>query len=127
MGLDQFARSIDPKYVTSPVDFDTREIPPEENREIYYWRKHPNLQGWMERLYRKKGGKDESFNCVPVTLDLFDLEALEKDIIGSALPETTGFFFGQSYGDEKEGDLQFIQIARTEIALGRAVYYTSWW
>ena len=127
MGLDQYARSVDSKYVTSPVDFDTSEIPPDENREIHYWRKHPNLQGWMERLYRQKGGNDDVFNCVPVALDLADLDALEKDVVANALPETTGFFFGQSTEEDRIDDLKFIQKARTELALGRAVYYYSWW
>ena len=127
MGLDQYARSIDPKQVTSPVDFLTEDMDRSDHREIYYWRKHANLQGWMERLYRQKGGKDADFNCVPVQLTAADLDALEKDVVANALPETTGFFFGQSSEEDRIDDLKFIQTARTEIALGKAVYYYSWW
>ena len=31
-------------------------------KEIAYWRKHPDLHGWMENLYREKGGREKSFN-----------------------------------------------------------------
>lgn len=32
----------------------------QEDQEIAYWRKHPNLQGWMEQLWREKGGEVNS-------------------------------------------------------------------
>ncbi len=32
--------------------------------QLYYWRKHPELHGWMEKLYRETGGAAQSFNCV---------------------------------------------------------------
>jgi len=57
----------------------------EDNRdEIAYWRKHPNLQGWMEQLWREKGGKGE-FNCVDVELTREDLKQLELAKISSLL------------------------------------------
>lgn len=40
MGLDQYAYYLDDKN---------------ERVELAYWRKHPNLQGWMEALWEKKG------------------------------------------------------------------------
>jgi len=27
--------------------------------EIAYWRKHPNLHGWFEQLYRERGGEGD--------------------------------------------------------------------
>ncbi len=100
----------------------------EENNELAYWRKHPNLQGWMENLYRARGGTEEVFNCVDVELDSDDLDQLEKDISEKSLPSTTGFFFGQSgddyYGEE---DREFIAKAREEIKAGYKIVYTSWW
>jgi hypothetical protein len=121
MGLDMYAYSTD--EATSAVDFfdlETRE-------EIFYWRKHPNLHGWMEALYRSKGGTAESFNCVPVRLDPADLDALEAAVKDGGLPDTEGFFFGVSDGSEKADDLEFIRKARESIAEGDTVFYTSWW
>ena len=89
-------------------------------------RKHPNLHGWMEHLYRAKGGTAEDFNCVNLQLDAADLDALEHAVRSRTLPPTTGFFFGLT-GAAPEDDLAFITRARDALARGEAVYYTSWW
>jgi hypothetical protein len=101
----------------------------DEAEEIAYWRKHPDLHGWMEELYRNKGGAEDSFNCVPVKLTQEDLVALEADINTRHLPETSGFFFGKSYGDTDEvmQDIEFVEKAKQAINEGYDVYYTSWW
>ena len=75
----------------------------EEASELHYWRKHPNLHGWMQKLYYEKGGKDEIFNCVPVALTGQDLDRLEADVKDGELPLTAGFFFGESDGSEAGG------------------------
>lgn len=126
MGLDMYAQVRSTKPETA-VDFRNEEGA--EDRELHYWRKHPNLHGWMESLYYLKGGQAESFNCVNVELDLDDLDQLEKHIRSGQLPQTSGFFFGQSQSDEEEikDDLDFIRDAREAIANGEYVYYTSWW
>jgi hypothetical protein len=123
MGLDQYA------YVNS--DDDSRN-------EIAYWRKHPNLQGWMEALWESKGRPldgmsdpsnfDGSFNCIPIKLTMEDLNQLEKDILYGGLPGTTGFFFGgDSDNYYKQHDLKFIMDAKQEIIAGNHVFYSSWW
>lgn len=121
MGLDMYAFAI-PETPAAPVDFDA-----ETGSELHYWRKHPNLHGWMEALYRAKGGKDDDFNCVNLQLTADDLNRLEADIRSGNLPPTSGFFFGQSDGTEVADDLAFIEKARAEIADGMTVFYTSWW
>lgn len=110
----------------SQVDFQVPED--DEQDEFYYWRKHPNLHGWMEKLYRSKGG-DKEFNCVNVMLGKDDLEKLKSDIEGNELPSTSGFFFGKSYDseEEKEHDLKFVELALDAIEEGYVVYYSSWW
>lgn len=116
--------------ISKPVDFQEEVYGKDiqgENQDLHYWRKHPNLHGWMERLYYQKGGQKESFNCAPVELTLDDLYILEADINYAKLPETSGFFFGQSYGTEAEDDLKFIQAARQAIDEGDRVFYDSWW
>lgn len=133
MGLDQYAYYCDAKAIGDrEVDFDLPEdldVPGSfKPKEFFYWRKHPNLQGWMQALYKKKGGSKE-FNCVPVVLTESDLSHLEVDILRDNLPSTSGFFYGRSDGDEEEmkNDLNFIKRARELVVNGYAVYYTSWW
>ena len=123
MGLDQYgiARKGEPKTDEDGYTFY------EDEMELAYWRKHPNLQGWMEELYRKKGGEDE-FNCVDLELTLDDLEWLEDALDHNELPETAGFFFGSNADDHyAEQDREFIVQARAAIKQGYKVIYSSWW
>ena len=121
MGLDMFALTTT-ENPASEVDFDA-----DAHSELHYWRKHPDLHGWMENLYREKGGAAASFNCVRMVLAAPDLDRLEADIKESRLPDTQGFFFGELDGSETAGDLAFIGKARAAIQEGLTVYYTSWW
>jgi hypothetical protein len=123
MGLDMYAFSTKAKPQTE-VDFETKNFQPEE---VHYWRKHPNLHGWMQNLYDMKGGTSPDFNGDCVVLDSEDLDNLEQDIKDGNLPDTSGFFFGNSMGDEDENDLLFVAKARDAIKEGKTVYYTSWW
>mgnify|MGYP000680794987 FL=1 len=97
-----------------------------KTEEVAYWRKHPDLHGWMQKLYEEKGGEDKSFNGDPVVLTLADLDRLEDDILGGNLPKTTGFFFGESGGMSLK-DLEFVLEARKAIQEGDTVYYDSSW
>lgn len=106
-------------------------------REIAYWRKHPNLHGWMENLWLEKTGEsgvDEAgwsaFNGVELELTWDDLNRLEKDILNGDVANlgTTGFFFGDPSDYEyREQDLEFIRKAKAEIFVGLKVYYNSSW
>lgn len=99
-----------------------------EEKELFYWRKHPNLQGWMENLWRDKtGNQTDDFNLVHLDLNLSDIENLEEAILSNSLPETSGFFFGTSTPDRKEEDLEFIKLAKEELSKGNEIYYSSWW
>jgi hypothetical protein len=127
VGLDQYAYAA----AKSGVEWDGNN-----HRELSYWRKHPNLQGWMEQLWRNKGcpGGDVensdnwNFNGIEVELTWEDLDALEEDIRNSRLPATSGFFFGTP-SDEYylKDDLEFIKKARAEIFTGLKVFYNSSW
>jgi len=121
MGLDMYARKMR-EVPDAAVDFEGG------GEELHYWRKHPNLHGWMAKLYVRKGGSEAEWEFSgPVILTLDDLKELEVAVMNGTLPHTEGFFFGKSLGDEKEYDLEFIYKARLEIAKGWTVYYTSWW
>ena len=130
MGLDMYAHRVKAEDVID--DFNVREETDgrsEALEELAYWRKHHDLHGWMERLYRAKGGTKESFNCVPIRLSMDDLNKLENDVLNNTLPETQGFFFGTNPPDEysREQDMLFIAKAKIAITAGDAVYYDSWW
>ena len=125
MGLDMYALATKAK-LNKEVDFDTINL---DTEDIHYWRKHPNLHGWMQGLYESKGGTSDSFNGDCVVLTESDLEDLEHDLKQWDLPQTSGFFFGndQNSDEELKDDLDFVDKAREAINEGKTVYYTSWW
>jgi len=137
MGLDMYAYVAaragqqGDYYEGAEFNEQTREL---ENktvakpREIAYWRKHPNLHGWMERLAESKNVEYGSFNGVELELTWADIDALEQAVTHKQLPATTGFFFG-SDADELyyEDDLAFIKNARAELFMGLKVFYNSSW
>ena len=139
MGLDQYAtarkgepRKVPQTWTTTDADGNEEEVVEYYNEwddtiELAEWRKHPNLQGWMEELWYEKGGEGE-FNCVELELTLEDLDALEATLDEEALPETAGFFFGNNADDHyAEADREFIVQARAAIKQGYKVIYSSWW
>ena len=121
MGLDMMALTTT-ETVTEAVDFDV-----EECELLHAWRKHPNLHGMMKSLYDEKGGKNIDFNCVNLALNHADLSRVEKAVRFGMLPQTAGFFFGESDGTEKAGDLAFIEKARTALNSNLVVFYRAWW
>ena len=122
--LDQYGKSVNTKV--------------SEPRELAYWRKHPNLQGWMESLWKKKMHEanqelpesqwDSSFNGIELELTAEDLDALERAVKKHQLPKTSGFFFGDD-SDQRyyKHDLEFIKNARAELFMGLKVFYNSSW
>ena len=123
MGLDQYATARRGEAKTDDEGFKYYE----DSIELAYWRKHPNLQGWMQDLYHEKGGEQE-FNCVDLELTLDDLDALEGSLDEEALPETAGFFFGANADEHyAEADREFIVQARAAIKQGYTIIYSSWW
>ena len=126
MGLDQYAYKVKKGIIKSAIPSD-KQIPSNELVEIAYWRKHPNLHGWMERLYDSKGG-DGMFNCEFVQLTESDLIKLQEDILQRALFEASGPFWGLNSDEEyRKDDLAFIQDALDSIEQGYDVLYYSWW
>ncbi len=101
-------------------------------RELMYWRKHPNLQGYMEQLWTQRGqpdaGESGMFNGIELELTFEDIELLEQIIREGQLPDTQGFFFGAN-SDEyyRDQDLAFCREARAALFLGERVFYNSSW
>lgn len=131
MGLDMYAYKVAKEHAVGDFEIarDEEQIGIIEDNDLHYWRKHHDLHGWMERLYREKGGTKESFNCVPVRLTREDLDRLYEDVVNNRLPQTTGFFFGNNPPDLESiaEDVKFIKKARDAIDDGFEVYYDSWW
>ena len=128
MGLDMYAFTV-PAEWAGDTETDYRCDADRSTDELYYWRKFNALHGWMERLYREKNGREQSFNCATVRLLGADLDRLEADAAQGKLVPTEGFFFGEQtiYPEDLESIADFISKARTAQANGLAVFYDSWW
>ena len=152
MGLDQYAYvaskagAMEEHYATATYNQDTKDwdTPVAKPREIAYWRKHPNLQGWMERLWLSKlqvpnvesdqfiQGKWPpcDFNGIELELTWDDITRLEADIESGVVAgmNTTGFFFGRPSDDHYyQQDIDFCKAAKAELFLGLRVFYNSSW
>ena len=151
MGLDMYAYvgragQHDEFYEQENLEFDSKTgdwlVPAggvQKPRELAYWRKHPNLHGWMEQLWIRKRNESNqpivedpswgsSFNGVELELTFDDIVELERAVKKRKLPHTTGFFFGDPADQHYyEKDLEFIKNARAELFLGLQVFYNSSW
>lgn len=131
MGLDMYAyvatKADKMKEYYENYDWEKDSSTITKPRELAYWRKHPNLHGWMENLYREKGGT-KTFNGIELELSWEDINRLEKDIKKRHLPDTTGFFFGNPADNVYyHDDLKFCIEAKAELFLGLKVFYNSSW
>jgi hypothetical protein len=143
MGLDMYAYSAN-KAGAQTEYWDNGEFDKEAGdfistctkpKELMYWRKHPNLHGWMENLWERKGhpGLDaddehKMFNGIELELTWEDLMELEYDIAHKALPNTQGFFFGEDSDNYyKKQDQKFIREAKADLLCGLKVFYNSSW
>jgi hypothetical protein len=123
MGLDTYFYSTDRKLATQ-VDFDRSK----EDELIIDMRYHHDLNDWMRKLYKEKGGQDRLFNTeATMVLTEADLVRLEKD-----LPEIAEKFREQVEGTSEEmGVLDnykyWVSLCREAMAEGKTVYYQPWW
>lgn len=95
--------------------------------DIQYWRKHYDLEAFMEGLYRERGGFEE-LNCIPIKL-------LEEDLL---LLQNTQIFLRGAYRDPPDGESpywvdstkqtdDFIAHALALQREGYEIFYSSWW
>jgi hypothetical protein len=95
--------------------------------DLGYWRKHPNLHGYIVQTFA--GGKDE---CQEIDLSAEGIREILAAIEADELPETTGFFFGVSDGTEKDDDLKIFRNALAWLEAKddeawRSIYYQASW
>lgn len=123
MGLDMFLigeRSFSGGFDDKPKLISERYL-------LGYWRKHPNLHGYIVQEFSE--GDD---NCRENVLSDESLRQIIAAVENDQLPVTTGFFFGESDGSEKERDLQILRDAVTwletpdEHAWRYVTYQASW-
>lgn len=139
MGLDMYAyaatRSNAQRDYWDGYDFEKKASNQPRPKDLAYWRKHPNLHGWMQNLWEKRGCpgieghvNEGMFNGIELELTWEDLERLEQDILAGQLPSTRGFFFGDESDDYyREQDLKFVREAKADILVGLKVFYNSSW
>lgn len=133
MGLDMYAYSASADQFTDKDQVDV-SLKGKNTSKIFYWRKFNALHGWMESLYRHKGGT-EVFNCTTVRLMPEDIDSLEKAFKATkaneegGLKPTSGFFFGAEtiYPEDLETLEKFIVLCGESFDANEAVFYTSWW
>ena len=104
MGLDQYAtarkgepRKVPQTWTTTDADGNEEEVVEYYNEwddtiDLAEWRKHPNLQGFMEELWIQKGKPNANppseggmnfgsdFNCVDLELTVKDIDTLEESL-----------------------------------------------
>ncbi len=97
--------------------------------ELGYWRKHPNLHGFIVREFA--GGKDE---CQEIPLSLDALKKILRATLEDQLPHTEGFFFGTSMPEDKEATIEIVTKAidwlaseREDLEDFRSVIYQASW
>lgn len=95
--------------------------------ELGYWRKHPNLHGYIVKTFAK--GIDE---CQDIPLGVDDLRKILDATERDQLPHTEGFFFGESRPEDKAHTIEImkdaIEWATTEDrkTLRSVIYHASW-
>jgi hypothetical protein len=102
---------------TSPTGTFAKLNDPEQGMELAYWRKEPNLHGYIVQTYAD-GIDDQE----PISLDRAALLDIIDAVENKRLPVTTGFFFGKDslYSDKAE-------YHNALHMLYRAVRWFDWW
>jgi hypothetical protein len=95
--------------------------------DLGYWRKHPDLHGYIVNTFAN--GKDE---CQEIDLSEKNLLNIIEAIKENKLPKTTGFFFGESDGTEKNKSILIIEKAiewlkKEEPNVAKSISYRASW
>lgn len=139
MGLDQYVYSDERQNTPDMVDddLDVYEGPLNGDdlsmrdgvEEIFYFRKHHDLQGWMSELAKKRDANIQWDSMIgAIVLTIADLKDLKIDVEGEALPETEGFFFGSGNTEFfKPNTMEMIERAKKAIEEGKTIIYRCSW
>lgn len=131
MGLDMYLEGR--KYIWTNWEHPEKNIKEDGFKlkgtilELGYWRKHPNLHGYIVKVFAD--GKDE---CQEIELDTIALANILDAVKNDELPETSGFFFGESMPEDKKPTITIIKNAlkwleTKEEGVSRSVFYRASW
>jgi hypothetical protein len=103
-------------------------------KQLGYWRNHFTLQDWMAELFERKGRpgkfgkfrKNMLFNGIEIELLSNDIDDLEASVLNGDLPTTEVFPGNVDKNYYLDHDREFISRARSELILGRRVFYLSY-
>jgi hypothetical protein len=132
MGLDMYLNGKR-YYMDRPAEVLGKLRKKAEIYELGYWRKHPNLHGYIVDNFAD--GVDD---CREIALGEDRINQLIEAVKAKELPETQGFFFGQSDGSDEEiaEDLTILQgalewllewLLETDEGMCRSVSYRASW
>ena len=98
-----------------------------ERYDLGYWRKHPNLHGYIVREFA-----DGIDDCREIVIGELAIRQILAAIREEQLPHTTGFYFGESDGTEKESDLAIFSealawLTESDDQARRFVVYCASW
>lgn len=103
--------------------FQTKEGYSNMDSELAYWRKHPNLHGYIVNTF--KNGVDD---CEPIELSQVDVIKIYDAVSKDELPFTEGFFFGTSRPEQKTETLNKLREVLDFIKNNKkSVYYQASW
>ena len=128
MGLDSYFYAVKKEHVLTDDEINFKINPDVKHDEFRYYRKHNQLHGWMEQLYKEKGGDNEDVNLSKIRLNETDLNKLKKDV-RLGLPDAQGFFWGHLTIDKavKMEYYDLIKECKDKIKDGYVIYYNSWY
>lgn len=138
MGLDMYLYKTNKKFNTQKEleDFYKKNHgEPDDLEEVGYWRKHPDLHGIMETMFKERTyhHKNDTFNCLPLLLskdDLTDLvERSEKFYLNQEKTDpVVGFFFGATMHDDWLDSVNIFKKALEDTDFEtESIIYDSWW
>lgn len=129
MGLDMYLNGS--KYRSSSADKQEEDgfKVKETVLELGYWRKHPNLHGFIVNQFA--GGIDE---CQDIELSKENILEIINAIKSGSLPHTEGFFFGNSSNSQEQAteDVAVFEKAlkwldSEENGIWKSVIYSASW
>jgi hypothetical protein len=99
----------------------------EQTYQIGYWRKHPDLHGFIIENFAE--GVDE---CQEIELWDDAVKEIITAVKENKLPKTKGFFFGESDGSEAEETIKIFEKAldwksKAEKGVSRSIVYRGSW
>ena len=95
--------------------------------ELGYWRKHPNLHGFIVEQFAN--GVD---TCQRINLTADNVRQIIKAIKKRSLPHTEGFFFGTSDPSDDQSSIEILEKAlkwleTEDDRFDREIYYQASW